>query len=607
MRLAGHSLAVGSRSIIGQVTATGKTIVVNNTAVDPLHRPNPLLPQTRAEAGIPLKIGDRVVGAIDLQSDETGAFKQEDLSVLEILADQVAVALENARSYNLAQKAMEEMRETDRIKSQFLANMSHELRTPLNSIIGFSRVILKGIDGPINEQQQQDLSAIYNSGQHLLGLINDILDLSKIDAGKMELAFDEINMGDTIHSVMSTAVGLVKDKPIRLQEQVEENLPPVRADSMRLRQVLLNLISNAAKFTEQGTIVVSASLHTNSLGKQEVMVSVTDSGPGISIEDQDKLFKPFSQVDSSPTRKTGGTGLGLSISHRLVELHGGRIGVHSTVGKGSTFYFTVPVFAVKPVLPEFGDGKIILCIDDDAQVINLYDRYLTPQGYHVVALTDPTKACEVAKDVKPFAITLDIMMPGYDGWQVINDLKKDKATQDFPVIICSIVEEEEKGFSLGAADYLVKPILEEDLVNSLNRLNGDGSIKEVLVIDDDPNDLRLVEKILDDHSRYKAVLAEGGLTGWEMLTAKPPQAIILDLFMPDLDGFTILERMRSTPLLRDIPVVVISGVDLNPEQRRQLENLGKRLLQKGMLSEEELFATLEKALNRLEAKKPAEK
>ncbi len=600
----GHSLAVGSRSIIGQVTATGKTIIVNNTAVDPLHRQNPLLPNTRAEAGIPLKIGDRVVGAIDLQSTETGAFKQEDISVLEILADQVAVALENARSYNLAQKAMEEMRETDRIKSQFLANMSHELRTPLNSIIGFSRVILKGIDGPINEQQQQDLSAIYNSGQHLLGLINDILDLSKIDAGKMELSFDEVNMADTIHSVMSTAVGLVKDKQIRLQEQAEPNLPAVRADSMRLRQVLLNLISNAAKFTDEGSIIVSANLHTNSLGKQEVMVSVTDSGPGISQEDQEKLFKPFSQVDASPTRKTGGTGLGLSISHRLVELHGGRIGIHSTVGKGSTFYFTVPVFSAKPVIPEVGDGKIILCVDDDVQVISLYDRYLTPQGYHVVALTDPTKAREVAKEVKPFAITLDIMMPGYDGWQVINDLKKDKATHDIPVIICSIVEEEEKGFSLGAADYLVKPILEEDLVNSLNRLNGDGSINEVLVIDDDVNDLRLVEKILNDHSQYKPILAEGGVNGWESLLAHPPQAIILDLFMPDLDGFTILERMRSTPKLRDIPVVVISGVDLTLEQRRQLENLGKRLLQKGMLNEEELFATLEKALNRIEVKKP---
>ncbi len=607
MKQSGHSLAVGSRSIIGQVTATGKTIIVNNTAVDPLHRPNPLLPNTRAEAGIPLRIGERVIGAIDLQSIETAAFKQEDIAVLEILADQVAVALENARSYNLAQKAMEEMRETDRIKSQFLANMSHELRTPLNSIIGFSRVILKGIDGPINEPQQQDLSAIYNSGQHLLGLINDILDLSKIDAGKMELAFDEVNMGDTIHSVMSTAVGLIKDKQIHLQEQVEPNLPSVRADSMRLRQILLNLISNAAKFTDEGAIIVSANLHTNSLGKQEVMVSVTDSGPGISTEDQEKLFKPFSQVDASPTRKTGGTGLGLSISHRLVELHGGRIGIHSTVGKGSTFYFTVPVFAVKPIIPDIGDGKIILCIDDDSQVINLYDRYLTPQGYQVVALTDPTKACEVVKQIKPFAITLDIMMPGYDGWQVINDLKADHATHEYPVIICSIVEEEEKGFSLGAADYLVKPILEEDLVHSLNRLNGDGSINEVLVIDDDPNDLRLVEKILKEHSQYKPILAEGGINGWETLLAHPPQAIILDLFMPDLDGFTILERMRSTAMLRDIPVVVISGVDLNPEQKKQLENLGKRLLQKGMLNEEELFATLERALSRLDVKKTGEK
>jgi signal transduction histidine kinase len=263
------------------------------------------------------------------------------MSVLEILADQVAVALENARSYNLAQKAMEDLRETDRIKSQFLANMSHELRTPLNSIIGFSRVILKGIDGAINEQQHQDLSAIYNSGQHLLGLINDILDLSKIDAGKMELAFDEINMGDTIHSVMSTATGLVKDKQIRLQEQVDPNLPPVRADSMRLRQILLNLISNARNSPKKvrslsAPVTYKLTWQAGSNGERNKLRS------GFRPEDQTNS-SAISQVDASSTRKQSGTGLGLSISHRLVELHGGRISVHSAVGKGSTFYFTVGI------------------------------------------------------------------------------------------------------------------------------------------------------------------------------------------------------------------------------------------------------------------------
>jgi CheY-like chemotaxis protein len=387
-----------------------------------------------------------------------------------------------------------------------------------------------------------------------------------------------------------------------LKEDIEPDLPMVRADPMRLRQILINLLSNAAKFTEEGSIIVNAKVHTTIAGKKEVMVSVTDSGPGISAEDQKKLFQAFSQVDSSPTRKTGGTGLGLSICQQLVKLHGGRIGIHSQVGKGSTFYFTIPVFGQEPEIKEENKGNVVLCIDDDAQVISLYERYLIPRGYQVIALTDPTKARETVKKIKPYAITLDIMMPGYDGWQVIADLKSDPETHSYPVIVCSIVEEEEKGFSLGAADYLVKPILEDDLVDAMNRLNSDGSIQEILVIDDDIQDLRLIEKIFTERSQFKVSLAEGGQKGWEMLEERQPHAIILDLFMPDVDGFTILERLRTTPKFRDIPVIVVSGVDLNQEQRNQLENLGKRLLQKGMLNEEELFATLERALKRLEIK-----
>lgn len=596
-----HSLPVGSKSVIGTVTQTATTVIINNTAIDPIHKTNPLLPDTRAEAGIPLKIGTRILGALDIQATEINAFQRGDIAVLETLADQIAVAIDNARSYDLAQKAVAEMREIDRIKSQFLANMSHELRTPLNSIIGFSRVILKGIDGPITEQQQQDLSAIYNSGQHLLGLINDILDLSKIEAGKMELAVEELNIGETINSVMSTAVGLVKDKPIKLKQDIAGDLPTVRADPMRIRQVLLNLISNASKFTEEGSITVNANVHVASNGQHEIMVSVTDTGPGISPEDQKKLFQAFSQVDSSATRKTGGTGLGLSISHRLVQMHGGKIGVHSTTGKGSTFYFTIPLYHQPAIDRNNGEGRLILCIDDDVQIVSLYERYLRPQGYRVMQVANPLAAKDTVKQLKPYAVTLDIMMPEMDGWSVLEQIKSDPETRNTPVIVCSIVEEEERGFSLGAADYLVKPIMEEDLLSALNRLNGDGSIKEVLIIDDTPADLRLMEKIVKEHGPYRVSLADNGDLGWQMIIDNQPHAVILDLFMPGLDGFSILERLRTNPELRDLPVIVVSGVDLNPEQKKQLDNLGKHLLQKGMLNENELFATLEKALKRLEA------
>jgi len=599
-----HALPVGSRSIVGAVTATGNAMVVNDTSLDPIHRPNPLLPDTRSEAAIPLRIGKRMIGAIDLQDTKINAFAQTDLAVLQTLADQIAIAIDNARSYELAQQAINEMRELDRLKSQFLANMSHELRTPLNSIIGFSRVILKGIDGPVSELQEQDLNAIYNSGQHLLRLINDILDLSKIDAGKMELAFDDVNLVDLLQSVVPTAAGLLKDKPIQLLQNFAPNLPIVRADSMRLRQILLNLLSNAAKFTEQGTITIEANVQNGPGNQAEVIVKVIDTGPGIALEDQKKLFQPFSQVDASPTRKTGGTGLGLSISRRLVELHGGRIDVQSEVGKGSTFYFTLPLPKVKETRPRVegqrGD-RLILAVDDDSQVISLYERYLQPQGYQVIGCTDPNQTIERVSQLKPFAITLDIMMPGRDGWTVLAELKNNPETRDIPVIVCSILEEEEKGFSLGAADYLVKPILEEDLLKALNRLNADGNIQNVLVIDDDPADLRLMDKILKEKSTYHTVLAQGGVEGWDQITNHPPNAVILDLFMPNMDGFTILEKLRTTPSLRDIPVIVVSGVDLTPEQKKQLSDFGQMLLQKGSLNEAELLTQLDRALKHLQS------
>lgn len=591
-----HSLQVGSKSVVGGVTGSGHAVIVNDTSASETHKFNPLLPETRAEAAIPLRVGSRTIGALDIQSTSPNAFSEDDAAVLQTLADQIAIAIDNARSYELSMQAVKEMREADRLKSQFLANMSHELRTPLNSIIGFSRVILKGIDGPTTDLQQQDLLAIHNSGQHLLGLINDILDLSRIEAGKMELTFDEVNLTELIASVMSTVTGLVKDKPITLHRDLPANLPTVRADAMRIRQILLNLLSNAAKFTDEGSIIVRASVKDSPTGHPEITVMVTDTGPGISLEDQKKLFQPFSQVDASPTRKSGGSGLGLSISNHLIQMHGGRIGVESAAGAGSTFFFTLPAFRGKTESETTQGNRIILAIDDDPQVISLYERYLQPQGYQVIPLSDPSRAVERVRQLKPFAVTLDIMMPGYDGWHVLNDLKSNPETREIPVLVCSIVEEQEKGFSLGAADYLVKPILEDDILNALDRLNTDGSIREVLIVDDDPNDLRLIGRMLTENGRYRPTLAEGGRNGWEAIQARTPHAVILDLFMPEMDGFTILEKMRSTENLRDVPVIVVSGGGLTAEQEQQLQDFGQRMIQKSALTEKQIIAVLEHTL-----------
>lgn len=599
LRQRGHRLAVGSRSVVGMVTGTGEPYIVNDVTNNPMYFANPLLPETRSEMGVPLKLGQTVIGALDLQSKNPNAFNQDDVTVLQILADQIAIAIENARAYELSQKAIADMKEVDRVKSQFLANMSHELRTPLNSIIGFSRVILKGIDGPINDIQKQDLTAIYNSGQHLLNLITDILDLSKIEAGKMELSFADVNLADMINSAMSTAVGLVKDKPIQLHTIIPDYLPVVRADSTRVRQVLINFLSNAAKFTDEGSITVEASIVQGPKGKPEVMIAVTDTGPGIAPQDQAKLFLPFSQVDDSPTRKTGGTGLGLSICRSLIEMHGGRIGLlRSEVGKGSTFFFTLPINepenqTEKEIITNA--SNIVLAIDDDPKVISLYERYLKPHGYQVVAVTDPAQAVARAKEVKPFAITLDIMMPDKDGWQVLRDLKNNPETSDLPIIVCSILENQEKGFSMGAADYLVKPFLQEDMINVLSRLNRNGNIREILVIDDDPEDLRLVQKMLSDQG-YHLTLVEGGIRGWEQIQNSRPDAVILDLFMPDMNGFKILENMRANPALRNTPVIVLTGADLSPEDLQQITDFGQGVLTKGFLREKDLLVMLEEVL-----------
>lgn len=604
MKRTGHRLAVGSRSVVGAASASGEPMIVNDVTTSPNHFFNPLLPKTRSEVGIPLKVSNRVIGTLDIQSTRPNAFGNAEIAVLQILSDQIAVAIENARSYELSQRAIEEMRELDRVKSQFLANMSHELRTPLNSVIGFSRVILKGIDGPINETQQQDITAIYNSGLHLLNLINDILDLSKIEAGKMELQIEEVNLSDIANAVLSTAAGLVKGKPIQLLQTIPANLAAVRADHTRISQVMLNLVSNAIKFTDKGSITINATASTNPKGQPEVMVTVTDTGLGIAEKDQSKLFQRFSQVDDSPTRKTGGTGLGLSISKSLVEMHGGQLGLLSSeVSKGSVFFFTLPLpIEEAPVsLEQLIHGeKVILSIDDDPMVIGLYKRYLKPAGYKVIPLIDPTRAVETAKELAPFAITLDIMMPERDGWLVMQDLKQDEATRNIPVVICSILEEEEKGFSLGATNYLVKPFVQDDLLQAINRLNQDGVMRNILVIDDDPEDLRLAQKIIEDNDAYRAILAQGGDQGLQILQENVPDIILLDLFMPGTDGFLVLEKLRTDPQLSAIPVIILTGADLKPEQHRMLAEFGKQMLTKSMLKENELLNTIEAALNRLQ-------
>ncbi|MBE0686075.1 MAG: GAF domain-containing protein [Anaerolineaceae bacterium] len=299
---------------------------------------------TKSQLVLPLKIGDEIIGVLDIHSSKTYDFESKDLRYYQLLADQIAIEVKNARLYENSQNFIEDISDIDRIKSQFLANMSHEFRTPLNSIIGFSKVILTGIDGPINETQKQDLSAIHSAGQYLLRLVNDILDITKIEAGTMKLTMTRTNIPNLINSLLPTAENLVKDKVIKFEIVTSEDLPEIIVDRDRIMQVLMNLISNAVKFTEYGKITISTSL-AKGLGKnQEVMITISDTGMGIAQADQAKLFKPFEQATTTENSRAFGSGLGLAISKSLVQLHHGRIGLlKSSPGKGSTFFIALPV------------------------------------------------------------------------------------------------------------------------------------------------------------------------------------------------------------------------------------------------------------------------
>jgi len=571
----------------------------------------------------PVLSGTETTGVVEMI--KAGEFGQDDLDLFQGMLTSAASALQSARLYELQRQTSERLAEADRLKSQFLANMSHELRTPLNSIIGFSRVILKGIDGPLTDLQVQDLTSIHSAGQHLLGLINDILDMAKIEAGKMELVFDEVDLRDIIKGVMSTAIGLVKEKPIMLREELESNLPPVRADTMRVRQVLLNLLSNASKFTEEGNITLRAIRFREPDPVTEKMatfirLSVTDSGTGMSEDDLKKLFARFSQVDASATRKVGGTGLGLSICKHLVELHGGRIWVESTLNVGTTFHFTIqpaqpdpqdveadaPTDATTPEVAMLtttttaapsGKPRVVLAVDDDPNILNLYKRYLEPNGYKFVTAKSTEVLWRVV-ETQPYVILLDVLMPVKDGWEVLAELKQNDFTRDLPVVMCTLASDRERAFHMGATDYLHKPILEHDLLAALEKLKNYVPPQTVLVIDDRQEDLQMIRHALEHKNGFRIIEAKTGVAGLSLARAQRPKVILLDLLMPEMNGFEVLAELRRDPVTQMIPVVVVTGADLEPDDRRRLLQAGAILHKdKGVLDEDELFNDVKRALD----------
>lgn len=475
-----------SEGLVGQVMSLGQPIMINDLDEIPDYQDKNR--HILSQLVVPLNLGRRTIGVINVESVQREAFTERDLRLLQTLSVSLASTLESGRLFRDIQAANEQLRELDRLKTQFLANMSHELRTPLNSIIGFSRVILKGIDGPITKEQQEDLTSIHNSGQHLLRLINDILDLAKIEAGKIAMAFETVDLNETADSVMSTARGLIKDKPIKLYWDVEPGLPLIEADPIRLRQILINFLSNAAKFTEEGEIRLQINRHD----PRFVHISVKDSGMGIDEADYDKLFEAFEQVDSSATRTVGGTGLGLPITKKLVEMHGGQIWFESEVGRGSTFHVTLPIRQEGDAPPAEEDnnedeqfvmpleengatnGKpepAILIVEDEPGVTNLYERYLRSQPFRLLNANDGSQALDLLNhDHAVRLVLLDINLPEPTGWDILKQIRQNPATAAIPVVICSIEADPQKAQELGAQLLLPKPIVEDDLLTALKQV-----------------------------------------------------------------------------------------------------------------------------------------
>ncbi len=501
-------------------------------------------------------------------------------------------------------QANDRVMEADRLKSEFLANMSHELRTPLNSILALSGILIARMDGDLTEEQDKQVKIIQKSGKNLLELINDILDLSKIESGKMEINAEEFYIEDVVNDTRSTVTPLASEKELNIILIKDETIPVIFSDRNKIKQILLNLLSNAVKFTPKGgSITISA---TDRDGQVEL--SVTDTGIGIAKENLDKIFDEFRQVDGSSTREYGGTGLGLAITRRLVKLLGGEIRVESEIGKGSTFTIDIPVTldGVEALTEAFTqidpERKTILAVDDDPSVIYVLKKYLEGEGYQVVPAHNGAEAIRLAKEVKPFAITLDIMIPGKDGWEVINELKSDPVTEHIPIVVISILDNKSLGFSLGVTEYLTKPVERDTVLNVLGRLISPRCIgmdctPNVLLVDDDPIHIMAMKAVLTGNG-YKVMVAPGGKEALEMLKEATPCAIILDIMMPEVDGFMVLEELKKKEETRDVPVIILTAKDITDEDKKRLNGSIEGLITKGLFAQDEILKDLKNIVER---------
>jgi signal transduction histidine kinase/CheY-like chemotaxis protein len=535
----------------------------------------------RSLVAVPMLREGRIVGAMVVRRHVPGYFAQEICDLLETFAGQSALALINAKLYRQLERQSAALEVASQHKSEFLASMSHELRTPLNAIIGFSEVLLERMFGELNERQDDYLRDILSSGKHLLELLNDILDLSKIEAGQMVLNRSQFAVRESLEYCLSMVRERALKQRISLSFEVDPQVGVVDADRLRFRQVVLNLLSNAVKFTPDGGQVDVRAF----INDQDLVVEVADTGPGVSAEDRQRIFDAFQQGARHP-EQTEGTGLGLTLSKRILELHGGRIWVESEAGKGSTFGFALPTGSSEPALTSVpragldsglptelapGPRPTVVVVEDDRRSFDLLRVYLEGVGARVVSARDGEEGLDTVRRLSPAGVVLDILLPGIDGWEVLARLKADSATAPIPVVVVSMLDERGRGFALGAAEYLVKPVSKDQLLAALYRAAAIPERKHTVVaIDDDPLAIELVRASLEPEG-WTVLGAATGQDGLALIRERQPSAVLLDLLMPGMDGFEVVEALRADPDTKSIPVVILTSKSMTQQDKERLQ------------------------------------
>lgn len=554
---------------------------------------------------VPVVFRDEILGVLVLGA--TRKFGELEKEIVTNSVPQLGVALTNAVNFEetrnlsieIAKRNEElsskntEIEKAYKVKSDFLSSMSHELRTPLNSIIGFSSVLLGPSGDPLTDDQRMALEKVLKNGRHLLQLINDILDISKLESGRMTLSVETEDVTTILSNCILIVEPLIQSKRLALTQDIQPNLPPMTTDIVKVRQIIVNLLSNASKFTEKGGISIKVTQRENDM----ISFAVKDSGIGIAQKDFDRVFEEFQQVDSSNTRKYKGTGLGLPIARKLARMLGGDLTVNSELGQGSTFSMTIPSKLPQaliegqqqPALPKrqepiplktkiaatlpqplaTGEQVQILSIDDDPDVIEILRKYLVPEGYSIVGALSGDEGLEMALKMKPALITLDIMMPKKDGWQVLRELKQNPQTKDIPVLIHSIVDNKPLALSLGAVDVMTKPTDPKRLLTLVKKHYQSGD--QFILLVDDNLDFTLACKDLLKRDGLEVKIATRGEEAMKILQDSIPSLILLDLVMPGMDGFGVVRELQRKEAWKQIPIIVLTGKDLTEEDHRKLD------------------------------------